>query len=85
MSIAFGGFWKEILNSDAKHYGGSGHGNLGGVETTPVPSHGRFQSLSLVLPPLGIVFLKSEAAPKPEREAGGQEGIEAGEAGTLAE
>jgi Alpha amylase, C-terminal all-beta domain len=25
-----GGFWGEILNSDAQHYGGSGQGNLGG-------------------------------------------------------
>ncbi len=55
------GVWKEMLNSDSKIYGGSGHGNFGGVETVPIPSHGRYDSLSLVLPPLGIVFLKSEA------------------------
>lgn len=53
------GFWKEILNSDAKEYGGSGHGNLGGVETSPMPSHGRYYSLSLTIPPLGIVFFKN--------------------------
>jgi 1,4-alpha-glucan branching enzyme len=56
-----GGYWREILNSDAKIYGGSGHGNFGGVETTPIPAHGKFNSLTLVLPPLGVVFLKSEA------------------------
>ncbi len=55
------GHWKEMLNSDSKIYGGSGHGNFGGVETVPIPSHGRYDSLSLVLPPLGIVFLKNEA------------------------
>ncbi|NSW86844.1 MAG: 1,4-alpha-glucan branching protein GlgB [Syntrophobacteraceae bacterium] len=54
------GFWKEILNSDAKLYGGSGYGNFGGAEAVPVPSHGRYHSLTLVLPPLGIVFLKHE-------------------------
>jgi 1,4-alpha-glucan branching enzyme len=54
------GWWKETLNSDARTYGGSGHGNLGGAEATPVPSHGRFHSLSLTLPPLGVLFLKSE-------------------------
>jgi 1,4-alpha-glucan branching enzyme len=54
------GFWKEVLNSDAKIYGGSGHGNFGGVETTPVPSHGKYHSLSLTLPPLGVLFFKNE-------------------------
>ncbi len=54
-----GGFWKEILNSDASEYGGSGWGNLGGVEADPIPTHGRPYSLSLTLPPLAVVFLKS--------------------------
>ena len=55
-----GGFWKEMLNSDAKIYGGSGYGNFGGVEAVPIPCHGRYYSVSLVLPPLGIVFMKNE-------------------------
>jgi 1,4-alpha-glucan branching enzyme len=49
--------WRELLNSDALVYGGSGQGNSGSVVTTPMPSHGRYQSLSLTLPPLGIVVL----------------------------
>jgi 1,4-alpha-glucan branching enzyme len=53
------GFWKEVLNSDSGIYGGSGHGNLGGVEATPVPAHGRDYSISLTLPPLGVLFFKS--------------------------
>ncbi|RJQ63320.1 MAG: 1,4-alpha-glucan branching protein GlgB [Desulfobacteraceae bacterium] len=52
------GFWKELLNSDARDYGGSGQGSLGGVTTTPVPFHGHTHSLNLTLPPLGAVFLK---------------------------
>jgi 1,4-alpha-glucan branching enzyme len=56
-----GGFWQEILNSDAEEYGGSGHGNLGGVEAAPIPVHGRPFSLTLTLPPLAAVYLKSEA------------------------
>ena len=52
------GFWKEILNSDAKEYGGSGQGNLGGVEAVSIPLHGRPYSLTIILPPLSIVFLK---------------------------
>jgi 1,4-alpha-glucan branching enzyme len=55
-----GGIWREILNSDAKEFGGSGHGNLGAVEASPVPLHGRTHSLTLTLPPLGALFLKSE-------------------------
>ena len=38
------------------HYGGSGVGNLGGVDAAPVPAHGRYHSLSLTLPPLAVVF-----------------------------
>ena len=53
-----GGFWKEQLNSDARDYGGSGQGSMGGVEASPVPFHGHPYSLNLVLPPLGAVFLK---------------------------
>ena len=55
-----GGFWVELLNSDANYYGGSGHGNLGGVEAAPIPYHGRPYSLNLTLPPLGAVFFKSK-------------------------
>jgi 1,4-alpha-glucan branching enzyme len=53
------GFWKELLNSDAKNYGGSGQGNFGGVQTAPVPYHGFEQSISLVLPPLSASFFKN--------------------------
>jgi 1,4-alpha-glucan branching enzyme len=53
------GTWREILNSDAQLYGGSGQGNLGGVEAAPLPAHGRMHSLSLTLPPLSVVYLKA--------------------------
>ena len=61
VGVPRGGYWRELLNSDASEHGGSGHGNLGGVEASPVPCHGRMHSLTLTLPPLGAVFLKSEA------------------------
>ncbi|MFA9433621.1 MAG: 1,4-alpha-glucan branching protein GlgB [Deltaproteobacteria bacterium] len=54
------GLWQEILNSDAEEYGGSGHGNFGGIEAVPIEIHGRPYSLKLTLPPLGAVFFKSE-------------------------
>lgn len=53
-----GGFWKEVLNSDATQYGGSGWGNLGGLEAVPIPLHGRAHSLTLTLPPLAALFFK---------------------------
>jgi 1,4-alpha-glucan branching enzyme len=54
------GFWRELLNSDAKEYGGSGMGNLGGVLAEKEPVHGRPYSLNLTLPPLAALFLKAE-------------------------
>jgi 1,4-alpha-glucan branching enzyme len=54
-----GGYWQEVLNSDATEYGGSGMGNLGGVEAAPVPLHGRSHSLTITLPPLSVTFFRS--------------------------
>jgi 1,4-alpha-glucan branching enzyme len=51
-----GGFWREVLNSDASEYGGSGTGNGGGVDADPEPRHGRPFSLRLTLPPLSALF-----------------------------
>jgi 1,4-alpha-glucan branching enzyme len=58
------GFWQELLNTDAKQYGGSGRGNFGGVETVPVPAHGRSYSLTVDLPPLAAVYFRLD--PKSE-------------------
>ena len=58
------GIWLEILNSDARDYGGSGQGNQGSLEAAPVPSHGLPHSLNLTLPPLAAVFLKMTEAVK---------------------
>jgi 1,4-alpha-glucan branching enzyme len=59
------GRWVEILNTDAEPYGGSGQGNLGGVDSGPlaVPHHGRPESIDLTLPPLGVLILRHEAMP----------------------
>ncbi len=54
------GRWLEVLNSDAPIYGGSGQGNLGGVDAAPIPRHGHLHSLNLTLPPLGALFLKPD-------------------------
>lgn len=66
VGVPRGGFWQEILNSDADRYGGSQQGNLGGQDANPVAHHGHFRSLTLTLPPLAILFLKSRAVAPPE-------------------
>jgi 1,4-alpha-glucan branching enzyme len=61
LGVPGGGLWFEILNTDGEGFGGSNHGNLGGVEAAPVPSHGQPFSVNLTLPPLGAVLLKPVA------------------------
>ncbi|TVP80287.1 MAG: 1,4-alpha-glucan branching protein GlgB [Thioalkalivibrio sp.] len=58
IGVPRGGWWQEMLNSDAQTYGGSGRGNRGGVESAPVGAHGHYHSLVLDLPPLAVLFLK---------------------------
>jgi 1,4-alpha-glucan branching enzyme len=55
------GPWREVMNTDSRHYGGSDVGNGGVVRTEPVPAHGQACSAPLELPPLGTVWLVPEA------------------------
>jgi 1,4-alpha-glucan branching enzyme len=61
IGVPSGGRWREVLNSDARHYGGSGLGNLGGVFAEPRPCKGQPFSVRLTLPPLAAIFLRQEA------------------------
>jgi 1,4-alpha-glucan branching enzyme len=58
IGVPSGGFWKELFNSDATQYGGSGQGNFGGTDAAPIPLHGRSHSLTITLPPLAAVFFE---------------------------
>ena len=69
LGVPRGGYWKEVLNSDAAEYWGQGFGNMGGVEAAPVPSHGLPHTLVMTLPPLSVVFFKSEALSESTSEA----------------
>jgi 1,4-alpha-glucan branching enzyme len=60
VGVPAGGEWKEVLNSDAAFYGGSGVGNAGGGEASAIPHHGRPYSLLLTLPPLSVCFFKND-------------------------
>jgi 1,4-alpha-glucan branching enzyme len=55
-----GGKWQEILNSDARIYGGSNVGNLGGVVAAQHKCHGQQYSAEFTLPPLSVMVFKSE-------------------------
>ncbi len=65
IGVPHAGLWRERLNSDAEVYGGSGLGNGGAVATQPVAAHGSAQSLSLTLPPLGLLVLEHDASAAP--------------------
>ena len=58
VEVPVGGWWAERLNSDAACYGGSGRGNLGGLEADTVQRHGYPQSLELTVAPLSVLVLE---------------------------
>jgi len=58
VGVPVGGYWEECLNSDATIYGGSGQGNFGGLDTSPVAAHGHYHSLAITLPPLAVLFFR---------------------------
>ena len=58
VGVPQGGLWREVLNSDASIYWGSGVGNCGQVQSEQIWAHGREHSLWLKLPPLGVLLLK---------------------------
>ncbi len=60
IGVPHAGLWRERLNSDAGVYGGAGLGNGGGARTQAIAAHGQAQSLSLTLPPLGLLILECD-------------------------
>ena len=60
IGVPWPGFWREVINSNAKAYGGSGAGNLGGLHTDDIPFHGQPCSLELLLPGDSVLILKFE-------------------------
>jgi 1,4-alpha-glucan branching enzyme len=63
VGVPAGGAWAEVLNTDAEEFGGSGVRN-GVLLADPKPWDGQPGSLSLTLPPLGVVWLAPVDAPK---------------------
>jgi 1,4-alpha-glucan branching enzyme len=62
MGVPAPGFYREILNTDSVHYGGSNMGNAGGLQSEPTPWQGQPHSVMLTIPPLGVVILKAGSA-----------------------
>src|SRR5215510_4569998 len=60
VGVPRGGYWREVLNSDASVYGGSGVGNMGGVQGDQTHAQGRWNSVVITLPPLSVLFFESE-------------------------
>jgi 1,4-alpha-glucan branching enzyme len=60
LGLPHAGRWREIFNSDAGVYGGSGLGNLGEIRATPNASHGYDASADIVLPPLSTLYFRFE-------------------------
>ncbi|HEY0044470.1 MAG TPA: alpha amylase C-terminal domain-containing protein, partial [Allosphingosinicella sp.] len=56
------GTWREIFNSDAREYGGSGMGNLGAVTAEARAAHGFPASAEVTIPPLATVYFQRERA-----------------------
>jgi 1,4-alpha-glucan branching enzyme len=61
VGVPVGGSWREVLNTDATAFGGSGLGNLGAVTADDQACHGRPASLRLTLPPLAALYLAPDA------------------------
>jgi 1,4-alpha-glucan branching enzyme len=64
VGVPRGGFWKELLNSDATEYGGSGQANPKSLRAGRIPAHGRPYSLEIRLPPLAVVYFESRRRKK---------------------
>ena len=60
VGVPRGGWWRELANSDAEAYGGSGLGNGGGCQARDEGAHGHPHRLELCLPPLSVLFLTPE-------------------------
>jgi 1,4-alpha-glucan branching enzyme len=62
VGVPLPGFYRELLNSDSALYGGSNTGNAGGVPSEPTAWQGQPYSVMLTIPPLGVMFFKSDEA-----------------------
>ena len=86
VGLPYGGRWREVLNTDAEVYGGSGQGNMGYVEAYDHPHQHQPFSALVTVPPMGAVWLVpdplsgDELEELAEREAAERESAAAADA-----
>ncbi|MFK5633211.1 1,4-alpha-glucan branching protein GlgB [Ornithinimicrobium sp. LYQ103] len=68
VGLPYGGRWREVLNTDAEHYGGSGQGNMGSIQAYDNPHQRQPWSALVTVPPMGAVWLVPDPL-TPEEEA----------------
>ena len=61
LGVPLPGRYRECLNTDSKHYGGSNMGNIGGLLSLDESSHGQPCHLSASIPPLATVIFEWQA------------------------
>ncbi|MCA9037244.1 MAG: alpha amylase C-terminal domain-containing protein, partial [Planctomycetaceae bacterium] len=66
VGVPAAGFYREIFNSDAQWYDGTGSGNKGGVYSKEKESHGMENSIRILAPPLGVCIFKAITGPPPD-------------------
>ncbi len=64
----YAGTYTEIFNSDDKKYGGGGNINNNPIKSEAIPMHGKEQSISITVPPLGVAFFKVKKDTKPNHK-----------------
>ncbi|CAM3389905.1 1,4-alpha-glucan branching protein GlgB [Paracoccus nototheniae] len=82
IGVPLAGHWREALNTDALVYGGSGMGNLGGVQADGPGQDGQPASMAVTLPPLSVVIFVAgagagEGAGRGDAKDGDPDGAEA--------
>ena len=58
VGVPYSGVYEEVFNSQSEYYEGWNIGNTGPIEAEAIPMHGRPYSISLTLPPMGVLYLK---------------------------
>ncbi len=63
------GRWRELLNTDSRHYGGGDVGNFGGIDAQPTPWHQQSHSVEITLPPLAALWLVPDVSRSASKRA----------------
>ena len=54
------GIYREVFNTNSLEFGGTGSGNMDSINTSEGSIHGYNSYISLIVPPLSVIFLKKD-------------------------